>query len=261
MSLSLIDAVVALDENMVVIKFGKTIKISSLINANFIVQTNQSTPAVVSNPFQAIQTIIDYNQISRTLKLYWNENVMMIDGAEYLLRLVNFLDAANETVPEEQVLFVWRIEHATPSEFTSAREPEVKEVLVQDKSIRTDAYTSIQILAKNPEFYIESVDPPNGDFYLQNDYNQGRVKVVFNSRPALNFLNTKYFKAQRKKIQRTPTRWENVETRLRMHSWKPEVYVDFPSLDDATPSYYAEDKNYFESGYKYRIIVSKDVGI
>ena len=45
-----------------------------------------------------------------------------------------------------------------------------------------------------------------------------------------------------------------------MHSWKPEVYVDFPSLD-STPSFYIDGKNYFESGYKYRIIVSKEVGI
>jgi hypothetical protein len=46
-----------------------------------------------------------------------------------------------------------------------------------------------------------------------------------------------------------------------MHSWKPEVYVDFPSLDDATPSYFTEGKNYFEKGYKYRIKISKDIGI
>ena len=45
-----------------------------------------------------------------------------------------------------------------------------------------------------------------------------------------------------------------------MHSWKPEVYVDFPSLD-ATPSFNTDGKQYFESNYKYRIIVSKDVGI
>jgi hypothetical protein len=32
-------------------------------------------------------------------------------------------------------------------------------------------------------------------------------------------------------------------------------------LADATPAYYTEDKEYFESGYKYRIVVSKDVGV
>jgi hypothetical protein len=259
-ALSLIDAVVAIDSTMVVIRFQSTIKISSLINENFILQTNTSTPSVISNPFQPIQTIVDYNQISRTLKLYWDEDLVLNNNTEYLIRLVNFLDAVNETIDEEQILFTWQSDSATPSTFSSVRAPEVGEVLVEDKSIRTDAYTSVQILAKNPDFYISDVIPSNGDFYLENDYNSGRVKITFNSRPASNFLNNTYFKSQRKKIQRTPTRWENIETRVQMHSWKPEVYIDFPSLD-ATPAYYTEDTEYFESGYKYRIIVSKDVGI
>lgn len=260
MALSLIDAVVAIDSTMVVIRFQSTIKISSLINENFILQTNTSTPNVISNPFQPIQTIVDYNQISRTLKLYWDEDLVLNNNTEYLIRLVNFLDAVNETIDEEQILFTWQSDSATPSTFSSVRAPEVGEVLVEDKSIRTDAYTSVQILAKNPDFYISDVVPSNGDFYLENDYNSGRIKITFNSRPASNFLNNTYFKSQRKKIQRTPTRWENIETRVQMHSWKPEVYIDFPSLD-ATPAYYTEDTEYFESGYKYRIIVSKDVGI
>ena len=260
MALSLIDAVVALDSTMVVIRFQSTIKISSLKNENFILQTNTATPSVVSNAFLPIQTIVDYNQISRTLKLYWDEDLVLTNGTEYLIRLVNFLDASNETIDEEQILFTWNADSATPSSFSSVRAPEVGEVLVEDKSIRTDAYTSVQILAKNPDFYISEVVPSNGDFYLENDYNSGRVKIIFNSRPASNFLNNTYFKAQRKKIQRTPTRWENLETRVQMHSWKPEVYIDFPSLD-ATPAFYTEDTDYFESGYKYRIIVSKDVGI
>lgn len=261
MALSLIDAVVALDQNMVVIRFQTTIKISSLVNSNFILQTNEATPSVISNPFETIETIIDYNQISRTLKLYWHKNLTLVSGTSYLIRLVNFLDAANETINEEQILFEWQGDSATPSSFSSVRAPEVGEVLVEDKSIRTDVFTSVQILAKNPDFYISEVVPSNGDFYLENDYNYGRVKIIFNSRPASNFLNNVYFKAQRKKIQRTPSRWENVSTRIQMHSWKAEVYVDFPSLSDATPAYYTEDKEYFESGYKYRIIVSKDVGI
>ena len=86
------------------------------------------------------------------------------------------------------------------------------------------------------------------------------MTVEFNARPASNFLNSKYFKAQRKKIQRTPTRWETIEVEISMHSWKPEVYVDFPSTD-ATPVYNTAGSDYYESGYKYRIIVSKDVGI
>jgi hypothetical protein len=30
---------------------------------------------------------------------------------------------------------------------------------------------------------------------------------------------------------------------------------------DATPVFYPNDKEYYETGYKYRIIISKDIGI
>jgi hypothetical protein len=243
--------------NTAIIKFGRTIKISSLKNSNFIVQTNTATPTIVANPFLAINTITDYNQVSRTLTLYWD--AVLQSETEYKIRAVGFLDAANELIAEEQVIFE-TTEAATPSSFSSIRVPEIQEVYIEDHSIRTDAYTSFQIIAKNPNFYISEANPVSGDFYLENSYNSGRVVITFNSRPASNFLNNNYFKSQRKKIQRTPSRWENIPTRVSMHSWKPEVYVDFPS-DEATPQYYSDNQEYFESGYKYRIIVSKDVGI
>lgn len=256
MSLPLIDYAIV-DNNMVVIRFGKTIKISSLINSNFIVQTNEATPTVVSNPFLTINTISDYNQISRTLKLYWDAQRQ--SNKEYLIRLVNFLDASNESISEEQICFTQE-ESATPGEFNSYTVPVVQELLIEDKSVRTDAYTTVQILAKNPQFYIKSVDPENGDFYIDNDYNEGRVVIYFNARPATNFLNNNYFKVQRKKIQTHPTRWQTLTAQVSMHSWRPEVYIDFPSLD-ATPVYNTVGKDYFETGYKYRIILSKEIGI
>jgi hypothetical protein len=95
---------------------------------------------------------------------------------------------------------------------------------------------------------------------LSNDYNYGRVTVTFNEKPASNFLNNRYFLCQRKKIQKGPSRWENITTSVSTHSWRAEVYIDFPSLD-ATPSYFTADKDYFEQGYKYRIKISKDIGI
>ena len=256
MALNLLDYA-QVDTNTVVIKFGRTIKISSLKNENFIVQTTSATPTIVGNPFLPINTVTDYNQISRTLTLYWDE--ILLPNTEYVIRVINFLDAANELIAEEHIVFV-KCDEATPSSFSSIRVPDIQEVYIEDYSVRTDAYTSVQIIAKNPNFYISAVNPVSGDFYLDNSYNNGRVVIAFNSRPASNFLNNIYFKAQRKKIQRTPSRWENITARVSMHSWKPEVYVDFPS-DDATPVYYTDNKSYFESGYKYRIIVSKDVGI
>lgn len=256
MSLPLIEYAIV-DSNMVVIRFGKTIKISSLKNVNFLVQTTDATPSTLAHPFLPINTIADYNQIARTLKLYWD--TVRQSNKEYKIRLINFIDAANESISEEQIVFT-QAEAATPSEFNSFTVPVVQELLIEDHSIRTDAFTTVQILAKNPRFYIVSVDPENGEFYLDNSYNNGRVTIVFSSRPASNFLNAEYFKVQRKPIQSQPARWQNLSANVSMHSWKPEVYVDFPSLD-ATPSYYLDNKDYFEKGYKYRIIVSKDIGI
>ena len=256
MALNLIDYA-QVDLNTVVLKFGRTIKISSLVNNNFIVQTNTATPTVVGSPFKTINTITDYNQISRSLVLYWDQK--LDSNVEYIIRVVGFLDAVNELIDEEQVLFT-KTDDATPAAFSSIRVPEIQEILVEDHSIKTTAYTSTQIIAKNPNFYIQSSNPVNGDFYLENDYNDGRVVITFNARPASNFLNSTYFKIQRKRIQKTPARWETLTPKISTHSWKPEVYVDFPSTD-ATPSYFTAGATYFESNYKYRIIVSKDVGI
>ena len=245
------------DTDAVVIKFGRTVKISSLVNPNFTVETTDATPIVVSSPFSAINTITDFNQISRTLRLFWD--VQLTPNKEYIIRVKNLLDAINEPIAEEYIKFV-KTDDATPSTIVSYQEPDYEEILIEDKSIRSDAFSTVQILAKNPNFYISSVNPSNGDFYLDNSYNNGRVSVEFNARPASNFLNSKYFKAQRKKIQKSPSRWENVDATVSMHSWKPEVYIDFPSTD-ATPVYNTADAIYFESGYKYRVILSKDIGI
>ena len=245
------------DSEAVVIKFGRTVKISSLINPNFLVETTGATPVQVVSPFLPINTITDYNQISRTLRLFWD--VQLTQNQEYTISAQNLLDAVNEIIPTESIKFT-KSDDATPSTITSFQEPDYEEILIEDKSVRTDAFSTVQILAKNPNFYIVSADPFSGDFYLDNGYKNGRVTVEFNVRPASNFLSKQYFKAQRKKIQRGPSRWEDINVVVSMHSWKPEVFVDFPSLD-ATPSYYSDDLNYFETGYKYRIIVSKNIGI
>ena len=243
--------------NTVNIKFGRTVKISSITDANFTVFTDTATPVQVSSPFRAINTITDYNQISRTLTLYWD--VVLQSNTDYVLKVTNLLDSSGFIIPEEKVTFTSQSSAATPSILTESKATVLNEVLIEDKSVRADIETGYQIIAKNPDFYIISTNPVVGDFYLANDENNGRVTITFSSRPASNFLVNKYFKAQRKKIQKTPSRWENISTLISMHSWKPDVYIDFPS-NDATPVYRVDNKVYFESGYKYRIIVSSEVG-
>ena len=271
----------------VTIRFGRTIKLTSLVNANFAVLTSKATPQQVSNPFKQIETLTDYNQISRTLTLYWN--AILASDTEYLIHCQNLVDSSGAIVPTESLSFTSPTQSATPGLIADHAVPVTNEILVQDKSIRTEISTGYQILAKNPDFYIVSVDPVNGDFYLPPTHNRGRVTITFNQRPASNFLNNKYFRCQRKKIQKAPSRWEEVYPQVSMHLWKPEVYIDFPTLS-ATPNFYGDDvlltetgnviflenpgyiqedldqieaagDAYFQRGYKYRIIVSAEVGV
>ena len=257
MALYLIDNAIV-NNDTVIIKFGRTIKISSLVNDCFVVATDAATPQIVPSPFKDIESLIDYNQISRTLTLYWKK--ILASNTPYTITLVNLLDSSGSLIPEETIKFTSSQASATPSYMQEPRGTIVNEVLISDKSVRVDIDSGYQIIAKNPHFYIESIDPPNGSFFVDDSETNGRVKITFNERPASNFINSKYFKAQRKKIQRTPARWQTLTANISMHSWKPEVYIDFPSLD-AAPSYFTEDKYYYESGYKYRIIVSSEVGI
>jgi len=256
-ALYLIDSA-AVSVNTVVIKFGRTVKISTLTNNNFRVYTDAATPVEVTSAFANINTLTDYNQISRTLTLYWNK--ILQPTTDYIIKVANLLDSSGVVVPEESISFTSSGQAATPETMQEVKGIVVEEVLIEDKSVRADIEAGYQIIAKNPNFYISSVDPANGDFYLDNSYNNGRVVITFSARPASNFLANKYFKAQRKKIQKTPSRWESVNADISIHSWKPDVYVDFPS-DDATPVYNTSNKTYFEEGYKYRIIVSSEIGI
>lgn len=244
---------------MVSIKFGRTIKISSLKNENFTLATSAATPVQISTPFEAINSIKDFNQISRILTLYWRTNEL-VEGTQYCISVDNLIDSSGNIVHTELIEFTRANCGATPNS-TEVFDPILTPVLIEDRSIKTDVDISYSIIAKNPEFYVEETIPSDGEFYLANDYNDGRVTIVFNERPASNFLSNKYFTCQKKKIQKAPSRWEAVSAEVKMHSWKPEVYVDFPSLDDATPSYFTSGKDYFEKGYKYRVKISKDIGI
>lgn len=256
MSLYLIDNA-TVTTNTVILKFGRTVKISSLLNKNFIVETEAATPVQVSNPFKIIDSLVDYNQINRTLTLYWK--VILPSNSQYRVRVSNLVDASGAIIPEEYVTFATKVEAATPNILDTTQAKIVNEVLIEDKSIRSDIETGYQIIAKNPYFYINKMIPNTGEFFVDDSENNGRVIIEFNERPASNFLNNKYFKVQRKKIQRTPTRWENVSTQVSIHSWKPEIYIDLPS-NDATPVFNVEGKEYIEKNYKYRVIVSAEVG-
>jgi hypothetical protein len=243
--------------NSLQIKFVRSVQISSLLDENFVLTKASQPSSPISSPFRDINTLIHYNSISRALTLFWN--VVLEANTEYVVTISNLKDGAGLTIGSDSFSFTTPEESATPSSLISTGTV-IEEILIQDKSVKVDFDTGYQIIAKNPEFYVKEVQPSNGSFYIDNSENNGRVTITFNQRPASNFLTSKYFKVQRKLMQRAPSRWENVPAQVSIHSWKPDVFIDFPS-DDTTPVYYVDDKTYYQTGYKYRIIVSSEVGV
>lgn len=258
MALNLVEAY-TVSVNQVKIKFARTVKIASIIDSNFRVFTDAATAVEVGSPFVDINILTDYNQISRTLTLKWDQ--ILAENTDYVIIISNLVDATGVSIPAESIYFTSPVLAATPSYVTQqATGTVIEEILIEDYSIKPDIETSYQIIAKNPEFFIISTYPEIGNFYLEPDENLGRVVVEFNQNPAANFLTNRFFKVQRKKVQKIHSRWETLEAKISTSTARKEVYVDLPSTD-ATPSYFSEDKIYYEPGYKYRIIVSKEVGV
>ena len=127
MALYLIDNA-TVSVNTVNIKFGRTIKIASLVDANFLVYTDAATPVQINSPFRTINTITDYNQISRTLTLYWD--VILSGNIDYVVRVQNLLDSSGMTIPEERISFTSQTQSATPSILQESKATVLNEVSV-----------------------------------------------------------------------------------------------------------------------------------
>jgi hypothetical protein len=136
--------------NTVNIKFGRTIKIASLVNANFTLFTDTATPVQISSPFRTINTITDYNQISRTLTLYWN--VVLSSNSDYIVKVSNLVDSSGLTVPQEQISFTSQTNSATPSVLQETQGTVLNEVLIEDKSVRVDIEKSRLLYYFNRSF-------------------------------------------------------------------------------------------------------------
>lgn len=234
------------------LKFDKTVMVSSITNDKFLLYTNVSTPVVT--PFETIDLIDDYDTISRRLVLRFSDD--LLPNTEYTLDISGLLDAAGALLPDDSETFTTGdTVTAVPST------PEAEPVVIEDHSIRSEAFiVSETIYAANPEFYIVSTDPEIEELLIPTDYNDGRVTITFSRRPGSNYINSTYFKVQRKLVSRTPSRWETLsDVRISLDADAPNVYIDFPSTD-ATPVYFTDGSEYFAEGYKYRIKVSKSVG-
>lgn len=256
MALDLVEEIDVFTE-YVHIKFGVTLKTSTIINSAFKVYVNSATPSLVTDPFVTINLFTDYNSIGKLLKLYWNAGKLLAN-TNYKIVMTGLKDASGAVVPDSQYLFTTG---TAVNQEAANLPPAAEPVEIEDHSIRSAAFTDVTtITAANPDFYIIGTDPENFDFDLPADYNKGRIEVEFSTLPNSIFLNSNYFKVQKKLIQRSPSRWASITPHVTGDSSTNVVYLDLPS-NDATPVFRTAGKTYFEKQYKYRIVVSKDVGV
>lgn len=240
----------------VVIKFGRTLEVASITNDKFeVVDTTASTPTVIVDPFQEIDLSEDYNSISRVLTLHWNEGKLSANSL-YELIVSGFEDSAGDSIDDETVSF--ETDEDISDEPAVDPAPTVTPVVIEDYSILDDATASSEILSNSGnEFYITSSTPADGEYYVENDFENGRVTVTFSTEPDDDYVNSTYFKAQRKIIQRAPVRWETLTTEISKDD--KSVFVDYPSIDDDPTVWATANENYFAENYRYRLIISKDI--
>jgi hypothetical protein len=251
------------------IKFSKTIHASSITNSAFSLTSDDATPVIFTDPFETIDVTDSnqYNSIARELFLYI-KNSTLSASTGYTLNINGLYDAAGTSIALDTC-----ITFTTPSDYNATYDDDlpatVAAVQIEDHSVKRNIYNSVQEIAQsNVNFYIESTDPINQDWYIEPDYNNGRVIVKFSTAPSASFLNNKFVTVQRKPIQRQAARWETLAVNILLDTDEPWMYIDFPSYDHypeaATPStntvYTTNEYGYFEEGYKYRISMSKSIG-
>lgn len=246
---------VALTDNYdgLAVRFGQSIRVSSLVDDNFTVATNEATPVAQPGAFLPISVSSDYNVISRTLVLHFAPGVLLAN-TPYTLSVSGVVDPANN------VLLPATWDFSTPTVASPPAVPADEPVEIVDRSLRSNAFMNTEhILAANPDFYVVESDPGDQELLIPRGYNNGRVTIKFSTRPAAQFISPSYFRVQQKLVQRGPTRWTNVNALVSLDDTMPWVYIDFPSLD-ATPVFNTIGATYFSDNYKYRIKISREVG-
>lgn len=252
------------------VKFLRTLKVSTIINENFVVCTDEATPVTLTDPFREIVIEDDYNSIARTLTLYWNSGVLDTD-TDYRITFTNLQDASGDTISDAVVAFT--TDNAVIDPVDEDLVPDETPLTVIDKTVKREIFSeahAVNILQSSlisQSFYVTYSDPVHGEYYLEPDYNNGRVIVKFSVEPDNAKLIPPYVKVQRKFITKAPARWETVNANVSLDTNLPWVYIDFPALDhlpeQATPfsgvAYFEPGFLYFEENYKYRIIFSKDL--
>lgn len=247
------------------IKFNTLLNTSRITNDKFVVtDTTPATPLIITDPFKDISVTRDYSSISRILYLWWNFDLSV--SSTYEISISGLLELDGSTPALELITFA--TDATLPVNEGISEPPERDPVDVEDYSIKSisDFILPLTVTADADHLTIIKVVPESDiAHYLQATENEGKIEIWFNQAPAANFISTEYFKVQRKLVTKAMSRWESIAAKVTADSSKAIVYIYLPSLD-ATPVYgYQVDKDdlaeYFETGYKYRVIVSQDVAL
>lgn len=277
---------------MVQVKFEQSLYVSSLKEEAFELfyldayetaeDARLDPPAVLTGEileaFKPILPIDHYTSLTRDLDLYF-ANVNDMNAGVYALKITGLTDAIGRTLDYDPLYFNYEYDNTVLEPY----EPEPGQPIeTLDRSIRQSAFIASEtIRAANPDFHITGVDPDNGEIFVSPDHNSGRIMITFSSRPSSLFVNKDYITVQRKKIGFPISRWEKLNSRIKLDSTRPRVYIAIPSIEtiveelsdpnDPTSAlievvepagqYEIADLDYFEPQYKYRVRISSDFGM
>lgn len=244
------------------IKFGLTVKVQSIVNANFLLDNTDATPSSIASPFRNISLVRDYNSISRILYLYFSDGVLQ-NSTSYRFTARNLTDVLDNTIADG----VFTFETQTLNiDITTTPELVYPDPVIVDHAI-SDSVFSVPINNSNNSTILSYISsyPENNSYYLFEDENNGRIELTFNFPPVEAYLDSPHIKVQKREIKKGPSRWVDVEAQITLDPNDPIVYVDLPSVDHypdaATPSnttvYNQSGYTYFEPNYKYRILLAK----
>jgi len=246
------------------IKFGLTVKVQSIVNANFLLNNTDATPSAVANPFRPISLVRDYNSISRILYLYFAEGVLKSD-TNYRFTATNLTDVLDNIIVDSSFTFETKTLNI---DITTTPELVYPEPVIVDYAI-SDSIFSVPINNANNTTILSYLSsyPEDNSYYLLENENNGRIELTFNFAPLQSHLTPPYIKVQKREIKKGPSRWVDVNAQLTLDNSEPILYVDLPSIDHypdaATPStsivYNQSGYTYFEPNYKYRILLAKSL--
>lgn len=244
------------------LKFEASPKAASLTNDKFRVMTTAATPAEVTGALDSINIDNDWNGIRRTLILHFNN----LEAGTYNLVVNGIVDSAGRPLGSYSYEFTIVDDVSEGGESPDPDPGDDDDIIpgpqVEDHSIIPDAFSTIDTIpigvgGTGTGFHLVKADPDPNDLFVDSEYNNGRIALTFSQRPATQFLTNEYFKVQRKQIGEY-NRWQRLPIKIGLDSSRPKVYLYIPSTD-ATPVYNTQGHEYFESGTKYQVKISREV--